>query len=89
MQRTRRAGRLLAALAVLAAPPAACNDDQEELDRAREFAACMREQGIDFPDPDRDEEGAISGPAGPVNGNQAAFDAAQKICEAETGHRMD
>jgi hypothetical protein len=91
MRRTRRPrGRpatiaWLAALAVLAT---ACNHDQE-LESRREFAACMRDQGLDFPDPVRDQDGGVSGPAGPLDGDWEAFEAARRNCEAETGHQMD
>jgi hypothetical protein len=91
MRRIRQVGRLLATLTALAVLAPTCNNDQdqEELERAREFAACMREQGIDFPDPERDDQGAISGPAGPPDGDWEAFETAREICTAETGHRMD
>ncbi|HUG86845.1 MAG TPA: hypothetical protein VMM13_19905 [Euzebya sp.] len=52
----------------------------EQMEAHLAFAACMREQGIDFPDPVLDGD-TISGPAGPLDGDQAAFDAAREACE--------
>jgi hypothetical protein len=52
-----------------------------------EFSACMREQGLDFPDPDFDADGNIvfgDGAGGPGAGGPAqddpAFEAAQEAC---------
>jgi hypothetical protein len=56
---------------------------EAEMDAMLEFAACMRDQGIDFPDPVLGEDG-ISGPAGPLDGDQASFDQAREICEEQT-----
>jgi len=61
---------------------------EDEMDRMLEFAACMRDQGIDFPDPVMDDNGNISGPAGPMDGDWDAFEAAQQTCEDQTGEPM-
>jgi hypothetical protein len=61
---------------------------EDEMDRMLTFAACMRDQGIDFPDPQMDDGGTISGPAGPLDGDWDAFDAAKQACEDETGEPM-
>jgi hypothetical protein len=61
---------------------------EEEMDRMLEFAACMRGQGIEFPDPVMDDSGTISGPAGPMDGDWEAFEAAKDACEDQTGAPM-
>jgi hypothetical protein len=61
---------------------------EAEMDGMLEFAACMRDQGIDFPDPVMDDTGAISGPAGPMDGDWDAFEAAKRVCEDQTGEPM-
>ena len=61
---------------------------EEEMERMLVFAACMRDQGIEFPDPVLDDDGTISGPAGPLDGDQDAFDAARRTCEDQTGAAM-
>ncbi|MBA2338609.1 MAG: hypothetical protein H0V96_12810 [Acidimicrobiia bacterium] len=60
---------------------------EQEMERMLAFAACMRDQGVDFPDPVF-EEGGISGPAGPLDGDWDAFEAARAICEEQTGEPM-
>jgi hypothetical protein len=61
---------------------------EEEMDGMLEFAACMRDQGIEFPDPVMDDNGTISGPAGPMDGDWEAFEAAKATCEDQTGAPM-
>lgn len=61
---------------------------EKDMERMLEFAECMRGEGIDFPDPQIDESGNIAGPAGPLDGDWEAFDAAREICEDETGQSM-
>lgn len=61
---------------------------EDEMDKMLEFAACMRDQGIDFPDPVMDDDGNISGPAGPMDGDWEAFEAAKQTCEDHTGEPM-
>lgn len=59
----------------------------EEMERMLTFARCMRDQGIDFPDPQIDGDG-INGPAGPLDGDWDAFNEARAVCEEETGAPM-
>ncbi|NDL60558.1 hypothetical protein [Phytoactinopolyspora mesophila] len=61
---------------------------EAELEVMLEFAACMRGEGIDFPDPQLDEDGVISGPAGPSDGDWDSFEAAREFCEAELNEPM-
>jgi len=52
------------------------------------FADCMRDQGIDMPDPEMGENGVqmkAGTEGGPDSGNEEKFEAAQKECE----HFMD
>jgi hypothetical protein len=60
---------------------------EEEMQRMLDFAKCMREQGIEFPDPHLDE-GGISGPAGPIDGDQEGFEKARAICKEQTGEQI-
>jgi hypothetical protein len=66
--------------------------DRAELEQDMEemlvFAQCMRDQGIDFADPQFDGSGGIEGPAGPADGDWDAFDAARRACEDQTGQPM-
>lgn len=66
--------------------PAGMPDGGEDIDaflqERLDFAACMRDEGIEFPDPQVDEQG-IGELAGPIDGDQEAFDAATATCEAE------
>jgi hypothetical protein len=66
----------------------------EMQDQALEFAECMREHGIDFPDPTFDDEGgrmsiAIGGPgegdAGTIDPSDEDFQAASEECGGEGG----
>jgi hypothetical protein len=54
-------------------PPSA-----EELDKMRQQAKCMREHGIDMPDPDPTGKGGVS-LGGPAD-DPAKFEAAAKAC---------
>ena len=60
---------------------------ENEMEQMLVFAACMRDQGIDFPDPQFEEDG-ISGPAGPMDGDWDSFEKARTTCEEETGAPM-
>jgi hypothetical protein len=52
----------------------------EDLEKLRQYAKCMREHGIDMPDPGPD--GALTGDA--VTGDDAAkLDAADKACQSK------
>jgi hypothetical protein len=57
----------------------------EQLEQVRQFAACMREHGIDMPDPDPNNGGMfrVEKGSGPdkVNPDDPAFEAATKACE--------
>jgi hypothetical protein len=60
-------------------------DDSEVFDAMVKFAECMREHGIDMPDPERDGEGIRmragdeAGPGG--DRNEEEFEAAHEACE--------
>ncbi len=68
-------------------------DDTEIQDTLYEFAACMRDNGYDMPDPDfssfgpgggdgsADGEGGVRGPLGDLDLDDPAFQAAQGACE--------
>ncbi|MBB5960020.1 hypothetical protein FHS29_006642 [Saccharothrix tamanrassetensis] len=53
--------------------------DPERLERLREFAKCMREHGVDMPDPD--PSGAKLGGAGKLDRDSPAFKAALEACQ--------
>lgn len=63
-------------------------------DRLYEFAACMREQGIDMPDPDFDMdrmvqgEGAEAGPFGEFDVEDPAIQAAIEACQGVFGETL-
>jgi hypothetical protein len=60
-------------------PKASAGDDREEFrEAALDFAQCMRENGVDMPDPEPD--GGIIMRAGPDT-DQAAVERAQKACQ--------
>ena len=50
----------------------------EELDKMRQQAKCMREHGVDMPDPDPTGKGAVS--LGSPGDDPAKFEAAAKAC---------
>jgi hypothetical protein len=67
------------------------SDDPQE--RARQFAQCMRDQGIDMPDPTFTDDGGMSIQIGPGEAQEGAvgidpkqdmakFEAAHKACQA-------
>jgi hypothetical protein len=60
---------------------ASADDDRAEFrEAALDFAECMRENGVDMPDPGRD--GGIILQAGPESGNDpATVERAQKACQ--------
>jgi len=68
----------LPAMGTLADPVA----NQEWQDAMLKFAKCMRDEGIDFPDPQFDGSGAMSGVSigANVDPNSPAFEEAQKSC---------
>jgi hypothetical protein len=63
---------------------------EKDMEKMLKFAACMRGQGIDFPDPKLDSDGGgISGPTGPpVDGDKETFNRAKRACEEQTGAPM-
>ena len=52
----------------------------EELDKQRQIAKCMRDHGVDMPDPDPNEPGKITINGGPGPDSQA-FKDAQSACQ--------
>ena len=71
-----------------AEPPEISDEDQQEMqESALAFAECMREHGIDVPDPHFDEEGSVSidvgGPGSDMDPEDPspAFEKAQEQCE--------
>ena len=55
--------------------------DAETLDKIRKYAQCMRDHGIDMPDPDPNEPGKIAIQGGP-DPNSQAFKDATAACES-------
>jgi hypothetical protein len=58
-------------------------EQQEFKERALEFARCMREHGVDMPDPTFDSNGGVKIQAGPGRGldrDDEDFQAAQEAC---------
>ena len=72
-------------------PEPSPEEQREMQDRALAFAECMREAGIDFPDPEFDEGGrmtfGIGGGVGEggVDPTDPEFQEAQEACTEETG----
>lgn len=68
------------ATATTAAKPKTKEDAQDAM---RQFAKCMREHGIDMPDPQDDGDGKVifGGPAGGNPPDKAKMEAANKACE--------
>jgi hypothetical protein len=70
-------------------------DPSEVRDQATKFAQCMREHGVDIPDPQVDSEGRVT--LGPVAGGEGGgspredimsdpdFEEAQEACQEEVG----
>ena len=60
---------------------------EEELASMRDqmltFAKCMRDEGVDFPDPEFGEGGSVKGPAG--DRDDPDFKAAEETCSEKTG----
>jgi hypothetical protein len=54
-------------------------DDPEVQAQLREFAQCMRDKGIDFPDPDPD--GGFGGELGDLDRTSPAFQSAMEACK--------
>ncbi len=69
-------------------PPEISPEQEEEMKEAMlAFAQCMREHGVDMPDPEFEEGGKakmrIGGPDGPGEMDQPAVEAAQETCQEE------
>jgi hypothetical protein len=66
--------------------------DPAELDKIREYAKCMREHGVDMPDPDAASGGAMvlekGDGAGRVNPDDPALKEAEKACQGKLPGRM-
>lgn len=61
--------------------------DPEMQDKLIEFAGCMRDNGVDFPDPDFSGGGgsiSIGGPGG-IDPSSSEFQAAQEACQSILG----
>jgi hypothetical protein len=71
-------------------PPELSDEQQQEMrERALRYAQCMRERGIDFPDPTFGEDGRIEQRLeGGLDANDPAFQEAQREC-ARFGPRME
>ncbi|GAB3718096.1 hypothetical protein GCM10027598_29440 [Amycolatopsis oliviviridis] len=52
----------------------------EELDKMRKEAKCMRDHGIDFPDPEPGGKGGVAIPLGDAGGDPKKFEEAAKAC---------
>jgi hypothetical protein len=63
-------------------PPPDPAEQQKAFDRALKFSQCMRQHGVDMPDPKQQSGGMImqTGPGG-VDPNSKTFQDAQKACE--------
>jgi hypothetical protein len=75
-----------------ARPPEPSEEEQSEMrERALKHAQCMREHGIDFPDPTFGEDGRVEQRLeGGVDPNDPAFQEAQRECARFTpGMRME
>lgn len=62
----------------------------EMRDEMLAYAQCMREQGIDFPDPEFDDDGRVTMGLGeederPTEAEQQAMDAANEVCAQDGG----
>jgi hypothetical protein len=68
--------------------PGAAGFGEADKERLLQFARCMREHGVDVPDPDLDEDGGIAVEV-PRGGVDADFDAAHKGCQKYFGSAGD
>lgn len=63
-------------------PPKLSEEEEAEMrEAALEHARCMREHGVDIPDPEFGEGGQAAIPLDGLNPNDPDFQAAQKACE--------
>ncbi|MFG1682558.1 hypothetical protein ACGFNP_20500 [Nonomuraea sp. NPDC049269] len=62
-------------------PPMSAEERKNAMDRALKFTACMRQKGVNMPDPRQDEKGGIRpDPPQGIDGDSPAAQAAQKAC---------
>jgi hypothetical protein len=66
-----------------AAPELSAEDEQEMRDAALRYAQCMREHGIDFPDPDVSGGAVLSQPGPGVDPDSPEFQDAMEACQGE------
>ena len=68
-----------------AGPPQLSEEEREQMQETMlEFAACMREQGVDMPDPDFSGGGGVfraGGPGGGIDPGSETFQKAQDACQ--------
>jgi hypothetical protein len=91
------AGALMLAACGSTKSPSTASRQDDAFEGALKFAKCMREHGVDMPDPTRDSKGGIritarSGPGDKVRtdaGMKAAQDACSKYMKAGGGEAMD
>src|SRR5262249_25014093 len=74
-------------------PPSMSEADQKKMrEAALKNAQCMRDHGIDFPDPQFDENGRMTmrlgGPGSDVNPNSQKFKDAPQACQKDGGGMM-
>ena len=74
-------------------PPSMSEADQKKMrEAALKNAQCMRDHGIDFPDPQFDENGRMTmrlgGPGSDVNPNSQKFKDAAQACQKDGGGMM-
>jgi hypothetical protein len=62
-------------------PDAVTTPDAQTIEKIREFTQCMREHGIDVPDPDPNGAGSVMNKEGGPNPDDPAFKAAQEACK--------
>jgi hypothetical protein len=67
-------------------PPSAA-EQQEMRDRALAFSKCMRDHGVDFPDPKFSGNGGVTigGPRATFNPDSPSFKAGEKACQSLMG----
>jgi hypothetical protein len=61
--------------------PAAADAGKKDEDRMRDFAKCMRDHGVNVPDPQPDSDGRMRIEVRGQAGDQSKMDAAQEACK--------
>ncbi|MFK0202429.1 hypothetical protein [Streptomyces lavendulae] len=59
-------------------------EQQQALDKAVDFAKCMRENGVDMPDPSMND-GKLTAQRGDTNASKETIEKAQKACSDKNG----